>query len=168
MFSHGGVLHLFGNLLFLYLYGDNVEDALGKIKYLVFYLCCGVGAALTQALTNPGSQVPMVGASGAISGVIAGYLLLYPRANVRVFYWFFLFIGTIYLPAYLVLGFWVFEQVIALPESMRAAGGVAIAAHLGGFASGILLTPFLKKKEVRFFQKGHSRAFARNTRRIRR
>lgn len=168
MFSHGGVLHLFGNLLFLYLYGDNVEDALGKIKYLVFYLCCGVGAALTQALTNPGSQVPMVGASGAISGVIAGYILLYPRANVRVFYWFFLFIGTIYLPAYLVLGFWVFEQVIALPESMRAAGGVAIAAHLGGFASGILLTPFLKKKEVRFFQKGHSRAFARNTRRIRR
>ena len=167
MFSHGGILHLFGNLLFLYLYGDNVEDALGKVRYLLFYLLCGLGGAITQALTNPDSQVPMVGASGAISGVIAGYLLLYPRANVRVFYWLFLFIGTIYLPAYLVLGFWVFEQIIALPESMRAAGGVAIAAHLGGFVSGILLVPLLKRKEVRFFQKGHSRAFARNTRRIR-
>jgi len=108
-----------------------------------------------------------VGASGAISGVIAGYLLLYPRANIRIFYWFFLFIGTLYLPAYMVLGLWVFEQIIALPESMKQAGGVAIAAHLGGFAAGILFTPFLKKPGVRLFQNGRTRSFTRQPRAFR-
>ena len=85
MFSHGGIFHLLGNMLFLYLYGDNMEEALGKFYYLLFYLSCGLLAAFAQALTSPESQIPMVGASGAISGVIAGYLLLYPRARVRVF-----------------------------------------------------------------------------------
>ena len=136
MFSHGGVAHLLGNMLFLYLYGDNLEDALGKIRYLVFYLGCGFIAALTQAFLNPVSQIPMVGASGAISGVIGGYLLLYPRANIRVFYWIILFIGRIMVPAYLVLGIWVAEQILLFPESMKEAGGVAIAAHLGGFEAG--------------------------------
>ena len=163
MFSHGGIAHLFGNMLFLYLYGDNLEDALGKFRYLVFYLGCGFLAALAQAFLNPASQIPMVGASGAISGVIGGYLLLYPRANIRVFYWFFLFVGTLYLPAYLVLGLWVFEQIIALPESMKQAGGVAIAAHLGGFAAGFLLTPFLRKPGVRLFQDGRTRSFTRQS-----
>ena len=167
MFSHGGLMHLLGNMLFLYLYGDNLEDAMGKARYLLFYLLCGFLAAIAQSLVNPLSEVPMVGASGAISGVIAGYLLLYPRANIRVFYWFFLFIGTLYLPAYMVLGLWVFEQVIALPESMKAAGGVAIAAHLGGFAAGFLLTPFLRKPGVRLFQNGHTRSFTRQSRRLR-
>ena len=87
MFSHVGFFHLLGNMLFLYLYGNNVEEAMGKLWYLLFYLSCGLLAALAQALTNPDSGVPMVGASGAISGVVAGYLLLYPKANVRVFYW---------------------------------------------------------------------------------
>ena len=96
----------------------------------------------------------MVGASGAISGVIASYLLLYPRANVRVFYWFIILVGTIYVPAYLVLGWWLIQQVLAFPESMKAAGGVAVAAHLGGFASGFVLTPFLKKKGIKLFQSG--------------
>ena len=109
----------------------------------------------------------MVGASGAISGVIAGYLLLYPRANIRVFYWFFLFMGTLYLPAYLVLGFWVFEQVIALPDSMKQAGGVAIAAHLGGFVAGIFFTPFLRKSGIRLFQDGRTHSFTRQSRRFR-
>ena len=145
-FSHGGIAHLLGNMLFLYLYGDNVEDAMGKPRFLLFYLACGLAAALSQGLMDPNSNVPMVGASGAISGVIAGYLLLFPRANVRVFYWFLLFIGTLYVPAYLVLGLWVAEQVLAFPASMNGAGGVAIAAHLGGFAAGLLLTPFFKKK----------------------
>ena len=104
----------------------------------------------------------MVGASGAISGVIASYLLLYPRANVRVFYWFFLFLGTFLVPAYLVLGIWLVQQVLAFPESMKAAGGVAVAAHLGGFAAGLVLTPFVKKKGVKLFQSGHTRAFSRN------
>ena len=164
MFSHGGLLHLLGNMLFLYLYGDNLEDALGKIRYFIFYLMCGFFAAIAQSLVNPYSEIPMVGASGAISGVIAGYLLLFPRANIRVFYWFFLFVGTVYLPAYLVLGLWVFEQIIALPESMKQAGGVAIAAHLGGFAAGFLLTPFLRKPGVRLFQDGRTRSFTRQSR----
>ena len=162
MFSHGGIFHLLGNVLFLYLYGDNVEEAMGKLWYLLFYLSCGLLAALAQALTSPDSGVPMVGASGAISGVIASYLLLYPRANVRVFYWFIILVGTIYVPAYLVLGWWLIQQVLAFPESMKAAGGVAVAAHLGGFASGFVLTPLLKKKGIKLFQSGHSRAFARN------
>ena len=162
MFSHGGIFHLLGNILFLYLYGDNVEEAMGKLWYLLFYLSCGLLAALAQALTSPDSGVPMVGASGAISGVIASYLLLYPRANVRVFYWFIILMGTIYVPAYLVLGWWLIQQVLAFPESMKAAGGVAVAAHLGGFTSGFVLTPFLKKKGIKLFQSGHSRAFARN------
>lgn len=166
MFSHGGLLHLLGNMLFLYLYGDNLEDALGKIRYFLFYIMCGFFAALAQSLIDPVSEIPMVGASGAISGVIAGYLLLYPRANIRIFYWFFIFIGTLYLPAYLVLGLWVFEQVIALPESMKAAGGVAIAAHLGGFVAGFLLTPFMCKPGVRLFQDGHTRSFTRQSRRF--
>ena len=167
MFSHGGVAHLLGNMLFLYLYGDNLEDALGKIRYLIFYLGCGFIAALTQAFLNPVSQIPMVGASGAISGVIGGYLLLYPRANIRVFYWIILFIGRIMVPAYLVLGIWVAEQILLFPESMKEAGGVAIAAHLGGFGAGFILTPFFKKKGVRLFQDGHSRPFTRQQRRIR-
>ena len=167
MFSHGGIAHLFGNMLFLYLYGDNLEEALGKFRYLVFYLGCGFLAALAQAFLNPASQIPMVGASGAISGVIGGYLLLYPRANIRVFYWVLLFIGTMMVPAYLVLGIWLLEQVLLFPDSMKEAGGVAIAAHLGGFAGGFLLTPLFKKKGVKLFQGGHSRAFSRQNRRIR-
>lgn len=167
MFSHGGLLHLFGNMLFLYLYGDNLEDAMGKIRYFLFYLFCGFFAAISQSLIDPSSEIPMVGASGAISGVIAGYLLLYPRANIRVFYWIFLFVGTMYLPAYLVLGLWLLEQVFALPDSMKQAGGVAIAAHLGGFLAGFIFTPFLRKPGVRLFQDGYTRSFTRQSRRLR-
>ncbi len=167
MFSHGDIFHLLGNMLFLYLFGDNLEDAMGKIRYLIFYLCCGLLAALAQGLANPESPIPMVGASGAISGVMAGYLLLYPRANVRFFYWLFIFIGTIYLPAYLLLGFWLLEQAIALPESMEQASGVAVAAHLGGFGAGLLLTPLFKRAGVKMFQSGHSRPFSRNIRKFR-
>ena len=167
MFSHGGVAHLFGNMLFLYLYGDNMEDALGKLRYLIFYLGCGLLAALAQAFLNPASQIPMVGASGAISGVIGGYLLLYPKANIRVFYWVILFIGPMMVPAYLVLGIWLLEQILLFPESMKNAGGVAIAAHLGGFAGGFIFTPLFKKKEIKFFQDGYSRPFSRKNMRIR-
>ena len=167
MFSHGDVFHLLGNMLFLYLFGDNMEDAMGKARYGIFYLSCGLLAALAQGLANPDSPIPMVGASGAISGVMAGYLLLYPRANVRFFYWFFIFIGSVYLPAYLLLGFWLVEQAIALPESMQPAGGVAIAAHLGGFGAGLALTPFFKRSGVRMFQSGYSRPFSRNIQKMR-
>ena len=166
MFLHGGVFHIAGNMLYLWIFGDNVEDAMGKARFFLFFLLCGITAAFAQAFLDPNSRIPMVGASGAISGVIAAYLLLYPRANIRVFYWFLIFFGTIHLPAYLILGLWVFEQAIALPESMRAAGGVAIAAHLGGFGAGVILTPFFKKRKVKLFQKPNSRAFSRKMKRI--
>ena len=148
-----------GNMLFLYLYGDNVEDAMGKVRFFLFYLTCGLIAAVSQGLVDPSSNIPMVGASGAISGVIAGYLLLYPRANVRVFYWFIIFIGTVLVPAYLVLGIWIIEQILAFPTSMSEGGGIAVAAHLGGFAAGILLTPFFKKKERKVFSSGSDTRF---------
>ena len=167
MFSHGDILHLLGNMLFLYIYGDNVEDAMGKVRFILFFLLCGTAAALAQGLVDPSSETPMVGASGAISGVIGSYLLLYPKANVRVFYWFFIFVGVWLVPAWAVLGLWVAEQMIALPESMRNAGGVAIMAHLGGFAVGLLLTPFFKQRNIPLFQKQRSRAFSRQGRRIR-
>ena len=141
--------------------------ALFFIRYLIFYLGCGLLAALAQAFLNPASQIPMVGASGAISGVIGGYLLLFPKANIRVFYWILIFIGTMMVPAYLVLGIWLLEQVLLFPESMENAGGVAIAAHLGGFAGGILFTPFFKRKGIKLFQRGSSRAFSRKNMRFR-
>ncbi len=162
MFSHGSIFHLLGNLLFLYLYGDNVEEAMGKLWYFLFYLSCGLLAAFAQALTNPESTVPMVGASGAISGVIASYLLLYPRAKIRFFYWFIILFGTIRIPAFLVLGWWLIQQILAFPESMKAASGVAVAAHLGGFIAGLFLTPLVKKKDVKLFQNRQSHRFARN------
>ncbi len=169
MFSHGGLLHLAGNMWFLWLYGDNVEDAMGRYRYVLFYLICGVAAALAQGAVDPASRVPMVGASGAISGVIAAYLLIWPRANIRVFYWLFVFIGTINVPAFLVLGLWIVEQLFALPAAMQAQGGIAIVAHLGGFATGLALTPFLKRRGVALLQPPHGAAFARTrTRTIRR
>ena len=162
MFSHGGLVHLAGNMWFLWLYGDNVEDAMGRYRYLLFYLICGCVGTLAHAALDPASRVPLVGASGAISGVIAGYLLIWPRANIRVFYLLFIFIGTINLPAFVVLGFWIVEQFFALPAAMQAQGGIAIVAHLGGFAAGLALTPFMRRRGVTLFQSPHSVAFARS------
>ena len=162
MFSHGGLLHLAGNMWFLWLYGDNVEDAMGRFRYVLFFLICGLAGTLAHGLVDPASRVPLVGASGAISGVIAAYLLIWPRANIRVFYWLFIFIGAINVPAFLVLGLWIVEQLFALPAAMQAQGGIAIVAHLGGFAAGLALTPFLKRRGVRLFQPPHSAAFARS------
>ncbi len=169
MFSHGGVMHLVGNMWFLWLYGDNVEDAMGRFRYVLFYLICGVVAALSHGAVDPASRVPLVGASGAISGVIAAYLLIWPRANIRVFYWWFVFIGKINVPAFLVLGLWIVEQLFALPAELQAQGGIAIVAHLGGFAAGLALTPLLKRRGVALLQAPHGAAFARTrTRTIRR
>ena len=164
MFSHGGLVHLIGNMWFLWLYGDNVEDAMGRFRYLLFYFdmrpCVGT---LTHAAFDPASQVPLVGASGAISGVIAAYILIWPRANIRVFYWFFIFIGTINVPAFIVLGFWVASNsCLPCQRRSRTQGGIAIVAHLGGFAAGLALTPFLKRRGVTLFQSPHSAAFARS------
>ncbi|MFQ5567703.1 MAG: rhomboid family intramembrane serine protease [Paracoccaceae bacterium] len=169
MFSHGGVIHLVGNMWFLWLYGDNVEDAMGWPRYLLFFLICGIAGTLAHAALDPASRVPLVGASGAISGVIAAYLLIWPRANIRVFYWFYFLVGTVNVPAYVVLGLWIGEQLFALPAAMQAQGGIAIVAHLGGFATGLALTPVLKRRGVGLLQSPHSAAFSHSrTRAIRR
>lgn len=139
-FLHGGWLHLGFNLLFLWIFGCNMEDEWGHLPYLGFYLACGVGAALLQYVASPYSQIPMVGASGAIAGVLGGYLLMFPKARVDVLFIFIIFFKIIPLPAWLMLGIWFFIQIIGGLASPADAGGVAYWAHAGGFAVGLVLT----------------------------
>lgn len=135
MFLHGGFLHLAGNMLYLWIFGDNVEDRVGRGRFLAFYLICGAIAALTQALPDTRSTVPMIGASGAVSGVLGAYLVLYPRANVLVALPFLL----VRVPAVIVLGFWFAGQLSSSLLAQPGAGGVAFWAHVGGFVAGALL-----------------------------
>jgi membrane associated rhomboid family serine protease len=160
MFLHGGWLHIAGNMLFLWIFGDNVEDAMGSLKFVVFYLTCGVVAALTQALAAPNSVVPMVGASGAIAGVLGAYLLLHPWANVRVLVVILIFIRLIDVPALIVLGLWFLGQVISAETTPASVGGVAFWAHIGGFLCGLLLLPIFKRRGVSLFGARRTRAFA--------
>jgi membrane associated rhomboid family serine protease len=142
MFLHGGWLHLGGNMLFLWIFGDNVEDRLGHARYGAFYLLAGAAAAAGQFLIDPASRVPMVGASGAIAGVLGGYVLLYPRARVLVAFPIFIFIQFFELPAWVVIGEWFVLQLFngALSLGPRAAsGGVAFFAHIGGFVAGLVM-----------------------------
>lgn len=134
MFMHAGWLHLLGNMWFLWIFGDNVEDAMGPGRFVVFYLLCGLGAAGAQALTDLTSPIPMVGASGAIGGVMGAYAILYPRARILSLF----IVITVSIPAFLVLGYWVLIQVLGSLEP-GANGGVAFWAHLGGFFAGLLL-----------------------------
>jgi len=141
MFLHGGLLHIAGNMLFLWIFGDNLEDAFGHIGFLAFYLACGVLAGLAQVWPAPESTVPMVGASGAIAGVMGAYLLLYPRARVDILVILIVFIRIIALPAWVMLGFWFAIQLVNSYTSFGLdGGGVAHLAHSGGFAAGLLLT----------------------------
>ena len=133
MFMHGSWLHIIGNMWFLWIFGDNVEDAMGPVKFLVFYLLCGLAAAMSQVLTSASSQLPMVGASGAIAGVLGAYLMLYPHARVRCLWILFILITFVYVPAWLILGLWFVSQFFIPGE------GVAWMAHVGGFATGFLL-----------------------------
>ncbi len=133
MFMHGSWLHIIGNMWFLWIFGDNVEDAMGHVRYVIFYLVCGIAAAMAQILTSPSSTVPMVGASGAIAGVLGAYLLLYPHARVRCLWILFVFITTVYVPAWLLLGLWFVSQFF-MPGT-----GVAWMAHVGGFVTGFAL-----------------------------
>jgi membrane associated rhomboid family serine protease len=148
MFIHSGWLHILGNMLYLWVFGDNVEDALGHVTFLVFYLACGVGAALLQVYANTDALTPMVGASGAISGVLASYLLLFPRQGVRTLIFVFVFVTVITLPAILVIGFWIVLQFInglgSIGPQTTQTAGVAYFAHIGGFAAGIALTLLLR------------------------
>ena len=158
MFLHGGFLHLAGNMLYLWIFGDNVEDRMGHLRYLVFYLLSGIAAALAQIIINPSSTVPMIGASGAISGVLGAYVYLFPRARVYTLipnpFLFGLFYSIVALPAFLLLGFWFIYQlflgVMSLPFS--SGGGVAFFAHIGGFIFGFFMVrKFAKKYRYPFF-----------------
>ncbi|HKW85927.1 MAG TPA: rhomboid family intramembrane serine protease [Nitrospiraceae bacterium] len=152
MFLHGGWMHLIGNMLYLWIFGNNIEDVMGHIRFVVFYLTCGVLAAFSHALTDPTSTVPMVGASGAISGVLGAYLLLFPRAQVLVLLPLGLFTRMMYVPAGFVLGFWFVLQLISGGMSLgRQGGGVAFFAHVGGFVAGMALIGLFKRPDVRFF-----------------
>lgn len=148
MFLHGGWMHLIGNMLFLYVFGDNIEDRLGHVRYVFFYILSGIAAALTQVFFNSQSEIPMVGASGAIAGVLGAYMLLYPKARVLTLIPIFFFFQLVELPAFFFLGLWFVLQFISGFMSLGVgadAGGVAWWAHIGGFACGATLLPFLKK-----------------------
>jgi membrane associated rhomboid family serine protease len=145
MFMHGGWMHLIGNMLYLWIFADNVEDRLGHGRFVVFYLLCGIAAALAQALPDPHSQIPMVGASGAISGVLGAYLLLFPRAHVLVLIPLGPLSQLVRMPALLVLGLWFALQLLS--ELFAPPGaGVAFRAHIGGFVAGLLLLPVLRPR----------------------
>lgn len=138
MFLHGGFLHIIGNMIYLWVFGPAVEDALGSIRYFIFYIACGVAAALTQAYVDPAANTPMIGASGAISGILGAYLLLFPRARVVVLFFWGL-ITTLNLPAKLLLLWWIAIQVVSILLSSGEEGGVAWYAHVGGFLAGMAL-----------------------------
>ena len=140
MFLHGGWLHLLGNMWFLWVFGNNVEDSMGHGRFVVFYVLCGLAAAAAQMLVNPSSVIPMVGASGAISGVMGAYIVLYPRVRVHMLVFLFIFITRITVPAWMMLGYWFLLQVLGgLPMLAQESGGVAFWAHTGGFIAGMIV-----------------------------
>ena len=139
MFIHGGFGHILSNMWFLYIFGDNIESILGHIKFLIFYFLCGFGAAFTQYIIDPNSSVPMVGASGAIAGVLGAYMISFPKAKVHVFAFIIIFVTTLIVPAQIVLGLWFIVQLSSGLNSLGidTNGGVAWFAHIGGFISGV-------------------------------
>jgi len=157
MFLHGGWLHILGNMLYLWIFGNNVEDAMGHRRFIIFYFLCGIAAAMTQSLLNPDSTVPMIGASGAIAGVLGAYLLLHPRARVLVVLPIWIIFYTVRLPALVVLGFWFAMQAISTILSSSESSGVAWGAHVGGFVAGVVLIPLFKQKGVRLFSQAPRR-----------
>lgn len=153
MFLHGGWGHLLGNCLFMWIFGNNVEDSMGRFRFLLFYLLCGFAAAAAQVAISPASPVPMVGASGAIAGVLGAYLWLYPRVRVKILFVFIIFIQVISLPAYMVLLWWIAFQLIAglpqlSPVSQQVSSGVAVWAHIGGFGAGLVLVHFFRDRAL--------------------
>ena len=145
MFSHGGWMHLIGNMWFLWIFGDNVEDSMGSVRFAIFYVLCGFSAAGAQIITDSSSIVPMVGASGAIGGVMGAYIVLYPRVHVHIFF----YVTTIAVPAVFMLGYWLLMQLLGGFSSLgTGGGGVAFWAHLGGFVAGALLVFVFKDREL--------------------
>ena len=149
MFLHGGIMHIAGNMLFLWVFGNNVEDAMGHGRFIVFYLLCGIAAALAQGLSDTASEIPMIGASGAISGVLGAYLILHPRAEVFSLLFLGIFIQIIRLPAMAVLGIWFLLQLVqATLVRSEGEGGVAFLAHIGGFIAGAVLVSFFRSQRA--------------------
>jgi membrane associated rhomboid family serine protease len=159
MFLHGGLLHLLGNMLYLWIFGKTVESALGPLRFLVLYLLCGVAAALTQALTDPMAEVPMIGASGAIAGVLGSYLALFPRSNVVVLLWIIIFVRLITLPAVILLGIWFALQLLSALSMQPGEAGVAFWAHVGGFLAGMALVLVLRPRGVSILQERRTAPF---------
>ena len=149
MFLHGSWMHIIGNMWFLWIFGDNVEDAMGHGRFLLFYVLCGLAAALAQMVTNTASPIPMVGASGAIGGVMGAYIILYPRVHVHMLLILGFYVTTIAVPAVLMLGYWIVIQFVGgLASAGASGGGVAFWAHIGGFAAGALLVLFFKDERL--------------------
>lgn len=150
MFLHGGVLHIAGNMLYLWIFGNNVEDDTGRLRFILFYLLCGTVAALTHALVNRTSIIPMIGASGAVSGVLGAYLLLYPGARVVTLVFFGFYIRTVEIPAIIVLGSWFVIQFLSALSTSSSGGGIAWYAHVGGFVAGLVLIGLFKRSDVSY------------------
>ncbi len=149
MFLHGGWFHIIGNMLYLWIFGDNVEERMGSVRFFLFYLLCGFVATFAQIYASFGSKIPALGASGAIAGVLASYLRLFPSARIAVLVPIFYFFRVVVLPAWLVLGFWILLQILEVQVApVKATGGVAYFAHIGGFLAGLLLMPlFIKRRK---------------------
>ena len=149
MFMHGSWMHIIGNMWFLWIFGNNVEDVMGHGRFVVFYILCGLVAALFQTVSDPQSPVPMVGASGAIGGVMGAYILLFPRVNVHMLIVFVVYVTTIAVPAYLMLGYWFLVQLFSgVATSNVTGGGVAFWAHVGGFVGGALLVFLFRDRRM--------------------
>ncbi|MDA8241686.1 MAG: rhomboid family intramembrane serine protease [Nitrospiraceae bacterium] len=140
MFMHGGLMHIGGNMLYFWIFGNNIEDRIGHVRFVFFYLFCGVAAAYAHALSSPGSAIPMIGASGAIAGVLGAYLLLFPSARVHTIVFFGFFVQVIRIPALIVIGFWAIIQFVSglVGQGMLHQGGTAWFAHVGGFLAGLI------------------------------
>jgi hypothetical protein len=151
MFLHGGWLHIIFNMWFLWIFGDNIEDYLGHFEYLIFYLLCGIAAALTQIALDPRSTVPTIGASGAIAGVMGAYVLLYPRAKVLTLVVLIVFFTFWWIPAWFFLGYWFLVQFLFASATVhQASGGVAFGAHVGGFLTGMILIKVFPARTRRY------------------
>ncbi len=153
MFLHGSWLHIGSNMLYLWIFADNIEDSMGHFKFIVFYVTCGVAAAFAQSIISPESNIPMIGASGGIAGILGAYIVLHPKAPIQVLIIIIIFIRFISIPAWIVLGFWIATQFAAAPVNFSEGGGVAYFAHIGGFLAGALLIPFFKRKDIPLFGK---------------
>lgn len=156
MFTHGGFFHLAGNMLYLWIFGNNVEDAMGHIRFIIFYVLCGIVATAGQILRNPDSLIPMVGASGAISGILGAYVLLYPQARVLVLIPLGFISHLVRVPALFVLGLWFLVQILSSSFANPEEGGVAWYAHITGFVAGLLLVALFKRRKVKLFHSGRS------------